>query len=82
MIATVGSHQWLLQPVARKVASRRGRVKESRGAAATLHGHKLAMVSKTTFDYINFENVFTKTHLTFFGIRCIVYRVETLRSAM
>ena len=34
LIATVGSRQWLLQPVARKVASRRGRVGEGRRATA------------------------------------------------
>ena len=55
LIATVGSRLCLLQPVSRKVASRRGRVGEGRGAAAKSHGHKLAMVSKTTFDCISFE---------------------------
>ena len=34
LIITVGSRQWLLQPVARKVASRRGRVGEGRRATA------------------------------------------------
>ena len=55
LIATVILRQRLLQPVSRKVASRRGRVGEGRGAAATPHGHKLAMVSKTTFDCFSFE---------------------------
>ena len=44
---------------------------EGRGAAATSHGHKLAMVSKTTFDYISLilrRQIDVWNH-TFFGIR-------------
>ena len=83
LITIVGSRQQLLQPVARKVSSRRGRVGEGRGVVATAHGHKLAMVRLHTFDCINFEtsNCRLKSD-TFFGTPCTEYRVETTRSDM
>ena len=53
---------------------------EGRGAAATSHGHKLAMVSKTTLDSISFETSSRRLKSnTFFET---LYKVETLRSAM